>query len=177
LIALEDQNENAGVYGTAAMGTRVFKVDGKDYFEHSSPSGSGVFEIEWMAPEANTGSVDFYATGNAVNANGNTGGDQPATTNLTIGEGGVSGLEALDRQISFAVYPNPASDFIKLDLKNQLLEISAVRLLDINGRSYYESEEQDDLEESIFIGDLSSGLYIVQVATDEGLLTKKLMKL
>lgn len=69
--------------------------------------------------------------------------------------------------ISF--YPNPTKDLINLSI-NKSLSISSIELFDITGRmvkSYNDSERKLNTE------GLSSGQYILKIATEKGLITKK----
>ncbi len=63
---------------------------GRNYIEQITRLNSGIINIPWQAPLASFGTVRFYSIGNAVNSNGNSGGDNATTTNtLTISEGVV----------------------------------------------------------------------------------------
>jgi len=63
-----------------------------EYVTHTSAgtslgtSGSNTWEVNWTAPPAGSGTVTFYAAGNAANGNFNNLGDQIYTTSLTATE-------------------------------------------------------------------------------------------
>ena len=80
---------NVGVnsWGTPPAGTHAKTKTGHTYIEHSKALKSGVILLSWTAPAKGTGSVTFYSSGNEVNGNGSTSGDQPVNTSLTIAEG------------------------------------------------------------------------------------------
>lgn len=88
-VVLTAGNANAGTLNTSPItaNTQVSTVSGRSYLEHNSRSPTGLFQTQWTAPSAGTGTVTVYSVGNAVNANGTTTGDQPSSpTTLVITE-------------------------------------------------------------------------------------------
>ncbi len=86
-VALTSANANAGTMGTTiTTNTRTVTISGRSYLEHNSISANGLFSVNWTAPASGTGTVRFFASGLAVNANGSTTGDQVATANIQITE-------------------------------------------------------------------------------------------
>lgn len=79
-------NADINNWGALPANTHSATVSNRHYIEHSSRLTNNVISIPWTAPAANTGSIAFYAAGNIVNANFNTGGDEPVKTSLTIAE-------------------------------------------------------------------------------------------
>ncbi|HRI20877.1 MAG TPA: hypothetical protein PLA68_07975, partial [Panacibacter sp.] len=47
---------------------------------------ANVITLPWTGPAAGTGAIIFYSSGNLVNGNSSTSGDQPVNTSLTINE-------------------------------------------------------------------------------------------
>lgn len=75
------------------LGTNVKKktvttgtYSGRTYCEHNGVTSSNVFNMSWTAPAAGTGTVVFYAAGNAVNGAQGDNGDKAGNTSLTITE-------------------------------------------------------------------------------------------
>lgn len=60
-------------------------LNGKRYVEHQGVTNNNTFNFSWTAPAAGTGSVRFFASGNAVNGGGSSGDNSGATT-LTLAE-------------------------------------------------------------------------------------------
>jgi len=58
----------------------------REYIEHSRPSSSNTFTVEWTGPAAGAGTVTFYAAGNAANGNGTQSGDRIYTANVQLRE-------------------------------------------------------------------------------------------
>lgn len=63
-------------------------LNGKRYVEHQGVTNNNTFNFSWTAPAAGTGSVRFFASGNAVNGGGSSGDNAGATT-LTLAEQAV----------------------------------------------------------------------------------------
>jgi hypothetical protein len=100
-------------------------LDGLQLIEHNHPitaSGSGtswnyITECYWSAPPAGTGTVKFFLTLNAVNANGFASGDQPNITSLTVEDGAAFiGEENLFKHLD--TYPNPVRDQLTISSAN-----------------------------------------------------------
>lgn len=64
----------------------VGTFNGRRYVEHNGVTNNNVFNFSWTAPIAGTGTVKFYASGNAVNGTGSDNGDNSGSTSLTITE-------------------------------------------------------------------------------------------
>jgi hypothetical protein len=78
--ALSDENANSGTFanpGTQAQLETVSNtnVTARSVVEHSSPSSSGTWLVEWIAPSAFNGNVTFYYSGVATNGNDMASGD------------------------------------------------------------------------------------------------------
>ncbi|NND06712.1 MAG: T9SS type A sorting domain-containing protein [Saprospiraceae bacterium] len=176
-VALDADNNGAGMYGTPGDGVKVTAVNGIDYAEHSARSSSNSFEIEWTAPDAGAGAVGFYAAGNAVNGNGGTSGDEPDTVSLVIDEAVLSGIADLAQQINLQLAPNPATDFIRLNWSNEHAQVSDIRIVTLSGRTLQQrvlDAEAGAIE--MQVGDYPAGVYFAQVSSDQGIQTKRFLK-
>jgi hypothetical protein len=75
---------------------------------------------------------------------------------------------------SFSVYPNPAKDM--LNISNSIgAEINSVTVSDINGRTV-KQVAANGVESQINIADLNAGVYFVNINSNQGSLTKKIVK-
>ena len=81
---------------------------------------------------------------------------------------GDAGLDATVTD-SVAVYPNPADDYVTVECGN---EVVAVRLYSASGQ-LVKSIGGADAEDSIYVGDLPAGYYIVAVDTESGATVRK----
>lgn len=106
------------------------------------------------------------------------------TDNSTAGSNPVS--QAMPFQLNYTVlstetqdliqtkvYPNPASDFVALNSASPLVSI---QLLDVNGRVLRVIEGNQSTEVSIGISDLNSGVYILNIKTENGMTSKRFIK-
>jgi hypothetical protein len=78
--------------------------------------------------------------------------------------------EANNISIEFSVYPNPASDFIKLKTETYDLESLRYQLYDINGIILQDNQVEGD-ETSIVMSNLPSAIYFLKV-TDKNKVVK-----
>lgn len=70
-------NPDAGtMVSSVTSGSQVVTTGGRNYYEHTTPDPVGIFQLRWTAPAAGFGNVNIYASGNAVNGNGGTSGDE-----------------------------------------------------------------------------------------------------
>lgn len=75
---------------------------------------------------------------------------------------------------SFSVYPNPVKDI--LNISNSIgAEINSVTVTDINGRTV-KQVAVNGVESQINIADLNAGVYFVNINSNQGSLTKKIVK-
>jgi len=67
------------------------------------------------------------------------------------------------------LYPNPVIDTLHIDIKNDGIKISAIQLLDVNGRIIsdvpYQTQDQDLMYDTRF---LKRGLYFIKLKLDNG---------
>lgn len=60
--------------------------NGRTYVEQNGVMNNPIFAFQWTAPASGTGTVKFYAAGNAVNATGSSSGDKSGTGSFTLPE-------------------------------------------------------------------------------------------
>ena len=83
---------------------------------------------------------------------------------------------SIDEQLSFIdfeFYPNPASENINIRISNNVNHLQA-NILDITGKTLKTSLLKTTLSE-LYVGDLPSGMYLLQLLTDKQQITKKLI--
>ena len=74
-----------------------------------------------------------------------------------------------------SIFPNPASDIINI-VNNETASINGVEIVDINGRTVKFVRYNGVSEAQINISDLSAGMYLMNVSSDQGTTTKKIVK-
>lgn len=74
-----------------------------------------------------------------------------------------------------SIYPNPANDVINVSNADNIL-INGAEIVDLNGRTVKVAKFNGVSEAQINISDLASGMYMMTVSSDQGTLTKKIVK-
>lgn len=92
---------------------------------------------------------------------------QVFTSALTLG---TSSFDSVSNAIS--LYPNPATNLLTIENKNDL-QINSISIADTNGRNVFETK---NAVSTVDVSNLSNGIYFVRLATDAGIVTKKLVK-
>lgn len=75
---------------------------------------------------------------------------------------------------NFAVYPNPASDVLNINAKNNTA-IKEIQLTDVNGRTV-KTVKANETTSQVNISDLNAGVYFLKVTSDLGTGTTKVVK-
>ncbi|MBT8269507.1 MAG: T9SS type A sorting domain-containing protein, partial [Bacteroidia bacterium] len=81
------------------------------------------------------------------------------------------GIETVVAQAELKIFPNPVSMVLNI-LKPDDMTINSVRLYSISGQLIKETE----FSEHVSMDALPSGMYILQMETDEGLINKSVIK-
>lgn len=88
--------------------------------------------------------------------------------NETLGTSDVASTQ-------FSVYPNPATNVINIANADNAL-VNGVEIVDINGRTVKTVNFNNVSEAQINISDLSAGMYLMNISSDKGTTTKKIVK-
>ena len=75
---------------------------------------------------------------------------------------------------SFSVYPNPASSSITVSLPAGITD-GQIRLVDMNGRVTGTFSLTGAMDQKIDVSQLSRGVYMLQLLSNETILTEKLI--
>ena len=81
----------------------------------------------------------------------------------------VTDYELLEKSIK--VYPVPAKDVVQIELPLGL-KVTALNVYDTNGRLVQRLKNSDS---TLQINNLSSGIYLLEVSTDKGVVRKKII--
>ncbi len=167
MVALADMDDSdiAGFDNPDANTTVAVAVaTGRQYAEHAGPNReTGLFEVDWTAPELGTGSVTFYAGGNGVNLNGSTGGDGADLTTVQLTESSSSSTNvALADLIQLG--PNPIRSQLSIQADQSLSEYQ-IHIFDHIGQSVYRSTlSRSQIDASTW----RAGLYLAQITDPAG---------
>jgi len=143
---------------TAGGGSRVTG----QRITHANDSQSS-WTFTWTSPATDQGDIKFYAAAVAANGNGGNGaGDKTVTTQSgTFSVLGISEAKLL----KFEMYPNPSSDEVKIQLPSGTISAS-VNMYDYVGRLVY-SKKVTTVDNTINVQDLSRGMYVLRVTTED----------
>jgi Secretion system C-terminal sorting domain len=75
----------------------------------------------------------------------------------------------------FSIIPNPANDFVNIS-NSENIKVSSVKITDLNGRVVKQSSFDSVSDFKINVSDLSSGIYMMNINSNEGSVTKKIIK-
>jgi hypothetical protein len=75
----------------------------------------------------------------------------------------------------FAVYPNPVNNIVTIS-NNGAIQINTVVITDINGRTVKTLNFNGVTETQVNVSELNSGIYFMNIDTNEGIATKKIVK-
>ncbi|AUX18420.1 T9SS type A sorting domain-containing protein [Flavobacterium columnare] len=76
----------------------------------------------------------------------------------------------LSRTTNVSIFPNPTSNILNINLDNDS-SISSIQILNLEGKVVHE-----DINETINVSELPSGLYIIKIKTDKEEIIKKFIK-
>ncbi len=76
----------------------------------------------------------------------------------------------------FIIYPNPSNGLFIVSLKNKTTSIASISIFDVLGKTIYNKNNVNTFEENISISDIKSGVYIMELVTNEKVkISKKLI--
>jgi hypothetical protein len=180
-VSLDGTDSQTGVWGDIGSGVQIVTLSGRDYAEHSSPSSSNTFELEWIAPSANTGEVTFYSAVALVNENGNTSGDGVAATTLSIGEKEPNNTSSAIRELAnLSVYPNPVQNELNIEITSQNTGAFQLRFVDISGKviRVEQLEINSGTNRKAFdVSDINKGFYLIQLFGDDYVASTEMLKM
>lgn len=84
-----------------------------------------------------------------------------------------TGIENNSLTDNIKIYPNPANDYLSIDLNKFEGTVNEVQIVDMVGREILHLNNPSDNTIRISTNDFSSGLYMMKIATDQGVVTKK----
>ena len=93
---------------------------------------------------------------------------------MTLTRSAVSATAPAALAAQIEVYPNPARDVVNMSLGTLTNDVTAVRLLSLTGQVVYESTAPAAKQLTLPVRGLAAGLYLVQLHTSQGTITKKI---
>ncbi len=75
---------------------------------------------------------------------------------------------------NLSLYPNPVLDFVSIENPDNI-QINAVSVIDMNGRELL-NNKYTNTNNTVNLSNLSKGIYFIQLDTEKGILSKKIIK-
>lgn len=91
--------------------------------------------------------------------------------NVILGNGSLS-INEMNKESTIIVYPNPASDFVKIN-NPSAEKIESITIGDLTGRTI---KYVDSKSSTIDVQSLPSGVYLLKIKTDKGMKIEKIFK-
>lgn len=146
-------------------------------FKAADAMGTILFNnfVNGAAPTTDITEIDFVASAGTGNALSSTG----IFDNLTVKAVSVDGLLGTEQHsildANFSVYPNPAKELISISNPKNIL-INGIKIVDVNGRVVKQIDVKNIANTQINVSDLTSGIYFMTINSDQGTVTKKIIK-
>jgi hypothetical protein len=86
MVAVNAANVQAGAWSGFPNNVNAKTIAARVYIEQNLALTANVNTMKWVAPITGTGTVKFYACGNAVDGSGDESGDNTGTANLALPE-------------------------------------------------------------------------------------------
>ncbi|MEM1325915.1 MAG: choice-of-anchor V domain-containing protein [Bacteroidota bacterium] len=172
IVALNAADENVGEWiltNTDETQIRSSNSNGRNYVTHTRAGNSqAAWTMNWQAPAEDAGQITFYLA--LLDANGANGsrGDHLYTVSQAISLD-VRNSTATVADDALRLFPIPAKDVLNIQYDDGI--ISTYSLYDKNGQRVRQSTFQPSIE----VGDLSNGLYILELETKAGRIYRKVM--
>ena len=186
--AYYDNAGTAGLYGfgmaTAApyqvtfpintwirIGFSYNKTDGKVIWKGPGINGY----IQGAAPGLDLKELDILGVAGTANAVSSTG----IFDNFLVRAAATDTLLQNDTfdvaATNFSVFPNPANDFVTIS-NSENISVNSISITDLNGRVVKQNTYSNGTNVQVNISDLSSGVYMMNITSDKGSVTKKIIK-
>lgn len=88
---------------------------------------------------------------------------------------GTTNIENMALQSNLSVFPNPASDLLRIETADFSRPIMEVTLMDMAGRTVAQQSEVLSDKTSIEVSGIPAGIYLLEVQATEGRITKKVI--
>jgi hypothetical protein len=172
--------ENAGGndQGTLSTGgnSNVRLVGMGSFVSHngkqSFTGGQSVWTFNWNSGNAEDGST-IYAVVNFANNNGSTNGDVIQTKSMTLMKAPNISVEENDIA-SFSLYPNPTTEFVNVELGSNINGNANLEIYNLKGQLVM-SENLNQKINTIEVSNLNKGLYILNIQSEQGKSSEKLI--
>ncbi len=169
MTAEDVSNTRRGTFQNTDTNTQT--AGNNQYIEHTSSGTSQTsWTFNWIAPQTGAGTITFYGTLNATNANNSTTGDSPVAFSYAFQENTTSVSENSIPGIS--ITPNPVMDYLIIEnVSNET--IKSLSIYDLSGKLI---AKFNDFSTRLDLRNLSTGRYLLKISTENKTGTYHLLK-
>jgi thiol-disulfide isomerase/thioredoxin len=75
----------------------------------------------------------------------------------------VLSVDVIVEEATFAIYPNPARDFITVELKDNAMSINSIEIINFSGQRVYSDENISDTKMRVGIEKFEAGVYLLNI--------------
>jgi len=171
-VTAEKDSDNGKIGTFASTSSNTQTAAGNTRIIHTSSGNSqNSWSFKWTSPASEQGKITFYGSSVSGNANGGTSGDQ-----VFLGKSGSKpSLSISDaNRIEFDMFPNPASDRVTIQLPSNS-DKATVEFYNYIGKKIL-SKEITNTANKIDVNDLSTGVYILKVISENKIGSQKFIK-
>ena len=167
---IDDGNQPVNTFSDLAASISEVIISGRQYVEHNDPIPADSISITWTAPDADSGPVTFYASGNAVNGNFSPGRDGATRGSFNIAEGTTTSTVTVENA-KLDLYPNPTYGNIIIPSD---VQVESVRITSMDGLQKQFTKNNNVVN----IASLSAGIYLMTIRDQQQkVYTQKIQKL
>jgi hypothetical protein len=171
LIGIKDADSlDVKGFSSPSINTKLATTsfNNRTYAEHKKADSLNTFEVKWKAPVEGTGTVSFYAAGNAVNKNSSSDGDGASNTKLTISESVILSADSKDLlSQKIQVFPNPITAGKVFLQWTEDIEPGKYTLINAVGKIIRTGELGENQRSTIDVSDQTPGIYFLKLDTKQ----------
>lgn len=140
----------------------------------ASTAYTGLPQANWAGPFPLISEVDFVSTVPTTNAAVSEAIFDNFTVKATFEEALLS-VNPVNEVATFSVFPNPSTNNITITSSNSST-INGIEMVDINGRTVKSLKLDNLTSTDVNISDLSQGIYVVKISSENGSVSQKVVK-
>ena len=173
---LDGGNVKCGTF-TSASGINIANANGRQYARQSTPRflnmGAASWTFNWTAPTTATGDkANFYIASLCANNDGEKTGDNAVLAMKTVTLTNVSSSTNHNLSALVEIYPTVVDATLQINLNE--MAYGTLNLFDGNGKLIRSQTLKG--QNSINLENLAAGYYVARIETEEGTISKKIIK-
>ncbi|MGL2964407.1 T9SS type A sorting domain-containing protein [Flavobacterium sp. RSB2_4_14] len=158
------------------IGISYNKTTGQVLIKGPGIAAAGI-SVNGSATGTDPAEVDFISFSGNTTAAPNSSSATMVMDNLqvkAVSTGSLLSVNQVTNNVDFSVYPNPSRDLVTIS-NDMNAVIETIEMTDLNGR-VVKSQKINATDAQVSISDLSTGVYMMKIVTDQGTATKKVVK-